>query len=556
MKSLPSNVVLAIVSNLDLLDKINCMLVCKSWRQWIRNKVLYESLCFRGNSDKLRRALEFFNTSGYFLGTQVKSLYMTSCILEPRSLIMITRVLPNLTKLVWLEANQNRSRSVDKMACSMFRLYGWKHLEYICIDAITFSLFSILGIGSSLSKLTTLSIEFEGIQKKQEILKSLIFKLQYAKSLEQLVLRSAVIGFQDMENIHYNASCLKTLILDFVELLMNQSLKNTVVEADAMRFFRMNTINTGKILYDKNQKVDITHWLNYFGWKYQKISKIHLQTEFDRLSKPELSQCVAYLVSKMVHLTGYQIQLCPLTTDILQAMTNNNIKLKSAKVWFNGNDFDEQIYALESWGQIIYLESLDIIIDEQLKLGSLLALRDMIGNLSNLKELTIVNVPIKLDDVPLIIHLNRHPSLTDICVDHIEETDVIVQLKTRKGLIKNSLKINIFSYKFGNHANVSKVINSILEDQTHYFNEIQIHGEVYCGIGVLRILQTKGETLQRLELQLNGIGHFGVCKTRKGSEVWHIISNQRIAKNNSKTCVYHVDPRWTIRNMTDLYIQF
>lgn len=554
---LPKNAMLSIASNLELYDKINCTLVCKSWRQWIRNTLLYEKLYFNSNSYNLNRALEFFNTSGHVLGSQTKSLYMFNCVLSHNSILSITRILPNLVKLVWVEANHERSNSTDRGACSLFRLFKWKNLETVYIDAITLNTFEILGIGASLHQLTKLTIDFNGISSKQLLLTSLIPKLKYAETLENLALNRVILGFENMEEIHCNTPCLRTLKLENVELLlMKQRLKNTtIVEANAMRYFRIHIIiNTGGIIYKySNTKEYITQWIEYFGYKYPHVVGIDVHTNLDYLNEPDLNQCVVDLVSKMGSLAFYEIQLSPFTKYISQAMIDNNVQLKAVKIWFKENNVVQQIKALT---QITHLESLNVVNKENLSDTSLMTLLELIFHL-NLKKLTIKNAPIQLVQEPLIMLLGQHPTLKDIVIDHGQTLDVLVKLKVKKGLYNNSLEINILCYELANHANVSKVIYQIIGKQSHYFTCIRIYGDVFCGFGTIHIPQTKGELLNSLKIKIEGIGKFELYKTKNGSEVWDVMVFKCISKTESdKGVSYHIDPSKTLYNMTDLLVDF
>lgn len=552
MHKIPCNVVQTIASFLEFNDKINCILVCKEWHRWILNKLLYRSLHFRSNSYKLKQSLEFFNTRG-FLASQVESLSMNDCILDDRSLNLITRVLPNLKTLIWVEKDGRRSNIKWAHIGVIFRIYGWKKLEYLLTDATTLNSLSLLGAGSSLSNLATLVINFDGIASPQDVLRTLSHKMRFANCLEELGLYSTVLNLRNMEEIHQNTPCLKIFTLNRVELLMDHHLMSVVLKADKMRTFRMKSINAAVDLYNNDQPVNIADWLTYFGSKYPDITKLYLKTE--SLDEPSLSPCVASLVSRMKHLTAYATQLCSLTSEILKAM--GNIRLSVIVVWCNKDDVDQQTQALSRWSQKIYLETFLITINEPLKPGSLIDLLALIPTLCNLKSLEIKNVPMKLNDVSLILLLNDHPSLTDIYVDHWKIREISLKLTVKKAMDLSALTITIYTYELANHANVSTTLNEILGSQPYHFNIIKIYGDVLCGYGAITIPLTKADELYKLEIQLFNIGYFCIYKTKKGFDIWDMRRKIQLNEPNSEaTHQFTLHRKWALDRISTLKIQY
>ncbi|KAI7873941.1 uncharacterized protein EV154DRAFT_578518 [Mucor mucedo] len=556
MKSLPCSIVQTIASYLSFKDKLNCILVCRQWHLWIRNSCLYETLSFQTNSDSLSAALEFFNRHSLF-GSRVHSLSMIHCHLQDKTANCITRVLPNIQTLVWIESDEHGRSQLRWVNIGIsFRFYRWKKIKYLTIDATTFHTFNLLGLAAPLNQLDTLIIYFNTIEETQrDLARTMAYKLRYAQSLQLLVLKSAVVDLSIMEEIHINAPDLKELVLEDVTLLMDHKLNNrAIVHAKALRKLHMDVINDPKDLLQNDQVISIRHWLNYFASKYRHVEDILIIAQS---SFKSLSPCVADLLRAMRHITRYAIQLCSIDPTILRAI--HSFSLSSLSIWINRENAGEQITTLASWNTLpLHLQSFDIVVQDLLPLDPLNALIDLIMNLSHLKSLSIQNVAIKNETLPLILLLNEHPSLTFIYLDHGTVRDMTFEVTVKKRVGLHSLTLHLCTYTLGNHSSANDAIRVIMSKQTLPFHLIRIKGDVICGVGMLRIPLTKAPHLHKLNIQLDMIGYISIYKT---SENEYIASNNKTKELLKVSEMKKIDgdaiiPReWTYGQLTTVRLQ-
>lgn len=560
MSKLPRIVVQTIASSLEFQDRLNLALGCREWYKWIAYSCLYHSLSFQASSSSLKTALQFLNVRS-LLGSQVRSFSMTQCHLPDQLSNLITRVLPNLHSLVWIESDKYGRSLPQWINLSIsFRYYRWAQLQYLVMDATTFHTFRILDLGAPMNQLSTLVIYFNDIPRKQELTQTLASKLRHAGSLKKLVLESTLVDLSCMELIHANTINLKELVLENVELSMDplyQLLNKEIIYAKALKKLHLHIINDKSLMdLDQEKKQDIRQWLNYFKYKYRNVKDLVLTTEFDHPTPSSLTSCLVDLIDGMQQITHYTIQFCLIHPPILQAIQSLSF-LTSLSIWIN----HEQIQTLASYQKYLqrHLESLAIVIQDLLPLDPLTCLIDFIMNLPRLQSLSIKDIAIKIQNIPLVLRLNQHPTLSFIYLDHGTMRNMAIQLTVRKYMDGiQMLTIDLSDYTLGDHSSVNKALQLILNKGPLSFQHIQIQGDVICGKGTLIIPLKKAQKLHTLEIRLDMIGHFHILKTTEYT-AWNKRTGKSLnvteMKKKSLMEGWVLPRQWTFGELTCLVFQ-
>lgn len=113
MEKLSTEVLIPIFSQLDINNKLECILVCKKWHNIITRNTLYKQLKFK-NIVTFNRAINLFNKKQEF-GQLVEVLLIEKFELDIFSILFMPTKFPNLKTLDWSEVKRSaeQCRTID-----------------------------------------------------------------------------------------------------------------------------------------------------------------------------------------------------------------------------------------------------------------------------------------------------------------------------------------------------------------------------------------------------------------------------------------------------------
>ncbi|KAI8642988.1 hypothetical protein BD408DRAFT_431896 [Parasitella parasitica] len=389
MESLPKETFLMIQSYLEIHTKLECLVVCRKWHDWVKSDSLYSKLTF-DNEKRLERAIRFLYHQK--CKHSVKEVAIRSIHLPVLLMTTLPDTFPNLKCLTIVpfdNADEDHFAADDFFNLLSFDLsiQKWRSLEKI-------SETHYLPITVSLLKspipthLTTIKLAYAWDSSYSEAteasyvenyfkVQTLIRYLYNAPLLTYLELSNIFITLKDMENLHANTPnlidlrlnrlmlCLHTEIETVVDDIYIDSTKNGV-NVDAMATnIKHVTLSTMDSLTSEDELNDaaLMKWIEYSGKKYTSLNAFCFHRAMDDTTSPTgfmLENPLTLACRNWHYLQSYDTNICPLSIEILKEFDNQSLQLNHLGISGNRVTLEEQLLSVQLSDQAKHLNSLKI----------------------------------------------------------------------------------------------------------------------------------------------------------------------------------------------------
>ncbi|CEP19762.1 hypothetical protein [Parasitella parasitica] len=389
MESLPKETFLMIQSYLEIHTKIECLVVCRKWYDWIKSDSLYSKLTF-DNEKRLERAIRFLYHQK--CKQSVKQLEIRSIHLPVLLMSTLPDAFPNLKQLTIMpfdNADEDQFALDDLTNLLSFDLsiQKWKSLEKISEThhlPITVSLLK----SPIPTRLTSIKLTYAWDSSYSEAteasyvgnyfkVQSLINYLHNAPFLESLELSNIYLTLKNMENLHANTPNLKELHLNKMMLCLHteiesvvddvyvNSTKNGVIIEEVASNIKNITFSTMDNITSEDELNDaaILKWIEYSGRKYTGLNAFCFYRALDDTTSPtgfRLEKPLKLACRNWHYLQSYDTNICPLSIEILKEFDDHSVQLNHLGISGNRVTLEEQLLFVQVSDQAKHLNSLKI----------------------------------------------------------------------------------------------------------------------------------------------------------------------------------------------------
>lgn len=275
MLKCPSELLVAITTNLSFSDKVTCTQVCREWNSVVKNTALLREIEFSCTqryqifTDRVKHKV--------FLGSQVRKLTLNTDGLKWTDFRQIPILFPRLEEFVW-----PKSQNLEFMAYDCHQkdkgfhvLKPWdtnlKRLHMFALRGFIPELFDTI----SLKSITHLRLDFPATGGPSYYYNHTIDALSEMPCLISLDLSTFEIDFKKFERIHANAPNLTQLGLYHFQLSVydSEDINNLHATSRAVHLKSLNLYNQC-MLAGPN-----FFWLDYFVHKYPNLEYLIMDSE-------------------------------------------------------------------------------------------------------------------------------------------------------------------------------------------------------------------------------------------------------------------------------------
>ncbi|GAN04249.1 hypothetical protein MAM1_0058d03709 [Mucor ambiguus] len=398
MDLIPADILREVTKYLRFEDKLECTLVCRNWYIAITfHGLLYHKLeLFEGHN--LKNAVTIFKRPG---NEELIQAVEELEIYFPCDDINLIAAFSNLKKLTsgFVTYSEFDFMEVDRI-CDMTAyersVQKLNRLEYIVEDNLHYPF--VMPILKSPHKpvylkhisyafynyaFTQKEIQAAAVFNYDAKLRPMIPLLKNAPNLTFLELKRLYITPIDLEEIHDQyAPNLTTLKLtdvfagfdaNVIQMLTKkyfphtQRTKQITIKRLALRI-KSFTLEFDQSMNGMQSNMNAKHnsknlWLKYVATKYPNLTELAINiTEIHEsyLLKGVFDKLWMSCLSRLTHLTSYDMKFCQLSGPLLKAMDKSNIRLKKLSVYVHEKTIDIQIKGLRETAQRHTVKQLDI----------------------------------------------------------------------------------------------------------------------------------------------------------------------------------------------------
>lgn len=540
VNQLPKEILIYILSLLNTVDQLECNRVNQHWHKIVSNDILYETISFNDNLQKLRDGNRFFgkreDLAKCVRHVEIKNFYAGNAI---HLVAYFPHLFPNVNQLVWVDRQHRNGQPLER-TYSFYLSNGtakWKKLNHL---KTTYFLYVLIRGGlinsSYYANLLDLDISFNDdtcLQGTPSSVKSLIEGLKDTPRLEKLSLVDCVFDFDDMEQLHEYCPKLKHLSLDNLyvraqeeisiggmngKCLFNnegvQLVKNPAESLVKMsvRFYTASNSPTFRI---DNTKETIVKWLTYINCKYPHLDVLTLNASVsdgdELLAVTDIfEQPIINIISSSITPANYEIlQLYPLTKKLVKEIDQQNCKLNKAYLQL-GQQKDVQDYTdmIQGSKQMDHIHGLTIGTNGMMHLDSakfkpfLLNVCCQLGNLvdlafdANTHQGVLIDI---LHNLPMLQKLQFR--FFQIGVDDNESFAVIKKTRIKE------LSLGVWSNERDNYTKINNALRFTLQS-CPLLTEFSLSGAIYCGPGLLNLFFGDHDRLESARVHVDGIDYY------------------------------------------------
>lgn len=390
MERLPSEIQYIIFSNVYNLKE--CQLVCKSWYALITDEMLHRFVTILWhNSVKFT-----FYEERQDLAKHVRNLDVV--LHSNEKAFALPDVFPNLQHLdVSADSKgagtggveyRNQIKSLAKIPYWTSSIRSITERNYYTPLFTSLWLETAAAAGETLVNLTVLHIEmfdYKEFNKRNIHMQAynsrkrqFLHSLRLTNALQHLTLEEIHVSWQDLDTIHENAPRLRSLSLINTTLRLNENAAypysniNSQIE-HASHLPKRHISSLKRLVIDlrsgKNWNGPQPHrlvkfWVQQIALKYTDLTSFTLQCRISMRStnyKEEDTLSILPMMASCQRLTDYKIILYLITEDLLVAMDQNNIKLRTLAFETTHQDsLKKQLSLLSHSDQSNHLQCLEI----------------------------------------------------------------------------------------------------------------------------------------------------------------------------------------------------
>ncbi|KAI8885205.1 hypothetical protein K501DRAFT_311710 [Backusella circina FSU 941] len=381
MRPLPAEILTEIFLYLDQHEKVKCLLVCNRWKQVMEQSALYHTV-FIHSVDALDKL-----TTKVQQQVDIKNKIEQLVLLFAQNgtfytLRVLLPLLSNLKSLI----NSNTKEQGQGISRDMINEqppYPWhRHIQYMSEQSILGFAHRLLTSGTCWN-LTTL--EMYGLRNET------IPYLKNAPALKYLTVVDTSLVFDDLEYIHDNLPCLKSLKFFFLKFLDSVFDHHNIQPATTVT----------ECVFDLLQTRD-TKWrialLVYMHKKYPNMTQLTYNINIDRITDAEIEDIIQLGWYPFFNKMGHQLKkLCVdyggYITNLFETLDRYACQLEYLKV---SSLTRSEFTKITQSKQTLHIQSLTLM---QMDLGSFSWLKE----LKHLSKLSLVwnflRTPVRLNDI-------------------------------------------------------------------------------------------------------------------------------------------------------------
>ncbi|CEP17951.1 hypothetical protein [Parasitella parasitica] len=359
INQLPAEILLKVFSYLKYSQKLTVATTCKKWETLIFNGNLFEDFKIEGKHGF--QCLTKYFEHNKLHRSQVHRLGITSksySTIEPTDILPIPEQFPNLVELAWdhteSEFKANEIDECEKIVNEQ-NAYHWKHItKFTEINQSSLSI-AILKNGG-FCNLVELDVDFLWSRDPVLLLrpncKLFIQHLSNAPQLKRLTLHHGAITLLDLNELHSHTKQLEVLCFNYMVVKDFASEQNLFVSSTASGLIEFRISGCSE---ETNKTV-----LTYIAGKYPNLKALKIHSPKNELHHVE--DLLVKIVSDSPHLETYDVNIHPITQNIIQAMDASSAKLKAIQIKLERDeDALMQIKNLTASNQKNFVETMKIV---------------------------------------------------------------------------------------------------------------------------------------------------------------------------------------------------
>ncbi|KAI7892492.1 uncharacterized protein EV154DRAFT_504623 [Mucor mucedo] len=592
MNKLPKETLILLFSQLDVEDRLECILVCRNWYTVITENILYKKLNF-SNIDRFNKAIDLFDEKRSF-GCFVNDLTIKGCEIDIFSILSMPKLFPNVKNLSWEENIRSEKELIaTDISIKDFppphvyhrEFKKWNHFKRIVIGLERFPLMSMLLESTLLPNLTYLCIDFEQLHigenlfkatvlKVHPIVKTIIKNLKSAPSLNFLELYNAVLDLDDMEELHTCLPMLKA-IKTYCTSIYSESMKTmsigedgkSILDSDGVVIAQETASTVEKVSFDfyasyspaihdihNGLKDTMIKWLLYIGCKYNSAEIIFKQRYIFLPVVPEFENPILTIISKMSNIKEYDCSLYPITKSIMDAMdakdeTKGRLEylllcthvIESIKTQLQHVGVSKQAETISR----LSLMSYSMLLKNGPTLKSILS-----GLSQNFQSLINLELICTIHPCALVELFQALPALRILTLDHVnfDENENVPVMPIPKCQVQ-SLSVTIHCKTNSTMLQLNQVMEFILQSCT-LLADFTLNGDILSSnIGMLRLYFLQHEKLKNITIDVTGVQYYNFpWKDGKQGIQWTDYNNQ-VETNDITGKKLHIDIAWSSKNV-------
>ncbi|KAI7888554.1 uncharacterized protein EV154DRAFT_517361 [Mucor mucedo] len=356
MIQIPTEILVLITSFLSTRDKIRCIRVCKAWYEIIANSNLYVDLTIENNMPfDFRSAMDLFVKKRRIANTVNNLCISWTSNKHTRTLMKLPEVFPKVRNVFISElfCDTDKIPSPEVFDYQK-RFKRWNNLEYLTDRSLSPIFTKQIVLYSNLSNLKRLDITgdkpYDG-ENDITVLKLLRDHIQNLPSLEEFVLTSTAVRLEDVEVFHSKSPNLKKLTLKMSvdkHRWRHQRHVNITTLASKLEILNLS-INIAGMYNDNTDNLDefVFKWVSYINQKYKNLQNIALnayaQRAYSLYLSTRIKEVVTSLLMESKPLTYLDMNLCPLSDEMINAMEKNKVQLKGLSLYLNDTSQNEHM---------------------------------------------------------------------------------------------------------------------------------------------------------------------------------------------------------------------
>jgi hypothetical protein len=373
MKNLPTELLHNIFILLPIIQKQECMLVCRRWASLIRSRSLFHTITIRDDDETNRWLLKKFIKLIHEkpeIGNQVEEITFENQMDDYTKMVLLSQ-LPNVNKIVstW----SGRLEDADAFTPDFSDVFDRKcRIRYLDENEHR-------GLIGFLIK-NRLSSQLVTLKAPMDLVEGVSSLLQHMSALKHLTIKNSSVTITGLEELHNTLSSLEMLELWNINLSLKVIPESII---PAMELTRLSVY--GEML--NTPAYEYFHWSNYVSKKYINLKHYYFWMD-DDLDVVFGSRNTAQLdYTDLLQSIGSQIESWAVdyvsipNTDKPEALDSFNCQIKNMTI-----NLDEELTILDDLaktGQRQYIENLLLYrIDPEQDFHAL-------GRMENLKSLSL-----------------------------------------------------------------------------------------------------------------------------------------------------------------------